>query len=300
MTSIRESVRRGDSLATALRASPLGLPPVVIGIIQAGEAGSGLPEAVRRAAELAESNAAVQAAIRSALVYPAVLAVAGLASVGLLVGIVLPRFAAILADLGQALPPATRMVLGVAEFARAGAIPVLTAVGLMVVSWRIWTASDSGRQKWHTILLGLPVIGSVRLSAATARTAAAAAALLDTGVPIAVALVHASATAGDAAISARLLEAREAVMRGEGVARALAASKAATPTAVRLVRTGEETGRLAAMLAHAARIEADRAERTVRSAVRMLEPALILAFAALVALVSAALLQAVYSVRPTP
>jgi general secretion pathway protein F len=97
-----------------------------------------------------------------------------------------------------------------------------------------------------------------------------------------------------------VLAAREAVVAGGGIARALEAEGALTPTAVRLLRTGEETGQLAPMLNHASRIEGDRAEQRVRSAVRLLEPALIIGFGAVVALVAGSLLQAVYSVRPTP
>jgi general secretion pathway protein F len=67
---------------------------------------------------------------------------------------------------------------------------------------------------------------------------------------------------------------------------------------VRLVRAGEETGRLAELLDHAARIEAERAQEQTRAIVRLLEPGIILAFGGIVALVAAALLQAVYSVRP--
>jgi type II secretory pathway component PulF len=52
------------------------------------------------------------------------------------------------------------------------------------------------------------------------------------------------------------------------------------------------------MLEHAARLERERAELQVKTAVRFVEPALILCFGILVALVAAALLQAVYSVRP--
>ena len=62
-------------------------------------------------------------------------------------------------------------------------------------------------------------------------------------------------------------------------------------------RAGEETGRLSDMFAKAAAIEATKAERTVNRTVRLLEPALIVGFGAIVALVAAALLQAVYGVR---
>lgn len=85
---------------------------------------------------------------------------------------------------------------------------------------------------------------------------------------------------------------------GERLSRALDETGSATATVVRLVRAGEETGRLAAMLAHASRMESDEATRRVRAAVRLVEPALILVFGLVIALIAAALLQAIYSVRP--
>jgi general secretion pathway protein F len=95
-----------------------------------------------------------------------------------------------------------------------------------------------------------------------------------------------------------LLAAREAIAHGDRLSAAVEREGALTPVVVRLIRAGEESGRLAAMLDHASRIEGDRAAQLVRNAVRLLEPALILAFGALVALVAAALMQAVYAARP--
>ena len=74
---------------------------------------------------------------------------------------------------------------------------------------------------------------------------------------------------------------------------------ALSPTVIRLVSVGEETGRLAHMLAFGSRMERARSERLMKTAVRLIEPALILVFAGIVALVAAALLQAVYAVRPS-
>jgi type II secretory pathway component PulF len=116
---------------------------------------------------------------------------------------------------------------------------------------------------------------------------------------MATAMLHAARASGDASLTRRILTARESVVQGRRPSDALSEEAALTPTAVRLARAGEETGRLAAMLSHAAALERERAESMVRSAVRLLEPALILVFGGLVALVAAALLQAIYSVRPT-
>jgi general secretion pathway protein F len=298
LPAIRDSVRGGQSLAAALSAAPLSVPPVVIGIIQAGESGSGVAAAVRRAADLMESAAATRAAIRAALAYPLILAVAGAASVTLLVGVVIPRFALILADLGQALPPTTRIVLGAAGVMRESAFLLFIVVAAVTLLWHVWSANPAGAVRWHELLLATPLVGRMRLAAGTARIASALAALLDSGVPISPALVHAARSAGDHALAARVREARESVIGGGRLGRALADARAMTPTALRLIRAGEESGRLATMVAHAGKLEGERADQMVRSAVRMLEPALILLFGGLVALVAAALLQAVYSVRP--
>jgi general secretion pathway protein F len=297
--SIRQSVREGQSLGAALTTAPCALPPVVLGMVQAGEAGSGLAEAVRRAAELTERAAATRAAVRAALVYPAILTGAGGASLVLLVGVVLPRFAGILADLGQVVPPTTRAVLAAAAVARAGALPAVAALVIGLAIWRAWVSTGAGRERWDQWLLSLPLVGTVRRAAAVARVGGAMAALLESGVPIAPALMAGAQAAGDAAIRVRVLAARQAVVAGSALSRAFAETDAATPTIVRLARAGEESGQLAAMLARGASMEAERAERIMKDAVRLLEPALILVFGGIVAFVAAALLQAVYSVRPT-
>jgi type II secretory pathway component PulF len=299
LPSIRQSVREGQGLARALSDAPIEIPALVIGIAQAGEAGSGVGPAIRRAAELTEATAENQAAIRAALAYPTIVAVAGVCAITILMTVVLPRFAKILSDLGQALPVSTRIVLGAASTARALVVPVAIGIGICLVAWRAWTAADAGRRAWHRSLLSVPVVGSIRRAAAVARMAHSLGALLESGVNLTTALGLAARATGDAELESRVLAARTHVSSGKPLSHALDSVDAATQTAARLIRAGEESGRVPAMLAHAARIEQQRADRFIRTAVRMLEPTLLLLFACVVALVAAALLQAIYSVRPT-
>ena len=298
LPAIRESVRQGKSLGASLGDARLAIPREIIGIIQAGEAGSGLAKATRRAADLTEDAASARAALRAALAYPCILAVAGTAAVGLLVGVVLPRFASILADVGQTLPPTTRVVLGISAALRNGAVPILIAAIIGALVWRAAVGTASGRRAWHDLLLRVPLLGNLRRSAATSRSCGTLAALLESGVPIAVALPHAARASGDAALTSRVLAAREDVVHGDRLSRALATHSAATPTVTRLVRAGEESGRLAGMLAHAARLEREQAVGQTKAIIRFLEPSLIVVFGGIVAFVAAALLQALYSIRP--
>jgi general secretion pathway protein F len=99
-------------------------------------------------------------------------------------------------------------------------------------------------------------------------------------------------------VSQRVLLARERVVQGAPLTAALATENTCTATVLRLARAGEESGNLAEMLTHAATLEQERATRNLKSVIRLIEPMLILVVGGLVAFVAAALLQAVYNVRP--
>lgn len=295
---LNEAVRQGRGLAAALESAPVRFPPLLIGVIRAGEAGSGAAAAVGRAAAFAQRAADTRGAILGALAYPAVVAVAGVLSVGMMIGIVLPRFAVILADIGQTLPPSTRAVLATGALIRLASVPVAVLAAVAYAALRAYSRTERGRVAVHGRLLRLPGIGAIRCAAATANATAALGGLLASGVPIRAALASAATACGDAEVGRRLGAVRDSVITGQSLASAVRDHGALTATAARLIGAGEESGRLPAMLDHAAQLEGDWAQARVRTAVRLLEPALILAFAGVVGIVAAALLQAVYSVRP--
>jgi len=104
---MRGRVREGGSLAATIAETFPSAPRHIVSILGAGEGSGAISEACRLAAHELELVATTSRAVRSALAYPALLALAGTVAVGVLVGIVLPRFAALLSDIGQALPWST-------------------------------------------------------------------------------------------------------------------------------------------------------------------------------------------------
>lgn len=297
--AIQQAIREGFPLSAAFANSELELPSVALGIIEAGEAGSGLTAAVERAADLLDEGLALRNSIRSALAYPILLAIVGGSATIFLLAVVLPRFAVLLSDMGGVLPASTRLMLAVGNVFRVGVVPGALAICVAFAQWRIWTATPDGREKWHSFLLRLPLVGPVRSASCTARVSITLAALLESGVPLPFALERAAAAAGDAAIQKRVGRAVSRIITGVTPSHALEHEKAITATAVLLIRAGEESGRLSQVLRHAAALEGTRAMDQLRRLIRVAEPALILVFGGLVALVAAALLQAMYSVRPT-
>lgn len=295
---IVDDVRAGASLSRALSNLDGAVPPMMVGLVRAGEMGSGLPKALETAAMVFEAAAAARTTLVASLTYPAFLLLACGASLLLLVGVVLPRFAGLLADLGQQVPHSTALLLDLSRVVQHwGGISLGTASLVLGLLWW-WIGSAPGRARWHALLLRLPIIGEVRHAWASASICAAAGALVEAGVRLPVALQHASLACGDAAVASRVTAARDDVLGGSRPSDALAAHSAITRIAVRLLRSGEETGNVASALLRAAQMERARAVRTLQATLKLLEPALVIGFGALVAFVASALLQAVYAIRP--
>src|SRR5207249_7784290 len=104
-------LHEGESFAQALGVSRGVVPGIVLGMVRAGERGSQLPLALEQVATHLEQEAELVARVRQALAYPLLLAVVGVASVLVIGTVIVPRLAELLGDLGQELPPATRVLL---------------------------------------------------------------------------------------------------------------------------------------------------------------------------------------------
>ena len=295
---LREEVRAGAPLSIALASLDDAVPGIFTGLVRAGEMGTGLAAALDSAATLFESKAASRAALVSALTYPAFLLVVCLGSISMLGGVVLPRFAVLLNDLGQKLPPSTAALLAASAALRASAPVGIPAFAFVIIGFWLWTMTASGRPAWHAFLLRLPLVGGARAAWASATVCATTGSLVGSGVIVSTALQHASAACGDAAVANRVMAARQAVLAGTRPSHALEQQRALTTVAVRLLRAGEESGRVSAMLLRAAELERARATRTLRTTIRLIEPTLVVGLGALVAFIAMALLQAVYAMRP--
>jgi general secretion pathway protein F len=298
LVTAREQLREGRSLAQALGAGHGVIPGLVLGMVRAGERGSQLAAALEQVAVHLEQEAELVARMRQALAYPLLLAVAGTVSVLVIGTVVVPRFAELLSDFGQELPLATRLLLGTSRFiARYWMSLALgaAALGLTAVEW---LRRPAPRQQVADALLRFPVLGALRLVLATARVTRALGSMLRAGMPLLAALDAAREAAGDVAVAARLERARARVAQGAPLTASLEREAALAPAALQLLAVGESSGRLGEMALRAGDLAAQEAERGLKTVVTVLEPALIVVFGGLVAFTAAALLQAVYSLRP--
>ena len=113
---ILNKVKQGKSLAEALAEYPKIFPPLYVNMIKAGEMGGFLDTALERLAEYLERAQEVQEEVKSAIAYPAILVLVGGAAIVLMFTFVLPKFAVMFEDMGDALPLSTRFLLAVSYY----------------------------------------------------------------------------------------------------------------------------------------------------------------------------------------
>ena len=190
---VTQSVRSGSTLADALaRHQPRPFSRLYVNTVRAGERGGVLEIALRRLAEHLEGSRELREAIVSALIYPALLMIVGTGAVIFLLTFVLPRFALILADLGQTLPLPTRIVLGVSDLFVTYWWALVAAVLVVAVAWQALARSEAGRLQLDSSLLGVPLVGQVLRKIEVARAIRTLGTLLSSGVPLLGALMGAA------------------------------------------------------------------------------------------------------------
>jgi type II secretory pathway component PulF len=291
---VRQRVRDGSSLSAALGAEEL-LGVFGIAVVRAGEESGGLDDALGRLAEHYERVRDLQAQLRSTLLYPALMAIVAGVGIVVLLTFVVPRFSALLADVGGTLPWTTRALVSMSGVVTHWWWLWLPLIALLFVGTRQWLLAPEHRVQWHASRLRWPVLGDLELKLAAARYTRALGVLVKSGVGVLPAMRLAGQVVTNAALGTRLASAVEEVSKGERIGASLVGSL--PPLAVQLISAGEESGKLDELSLRAADALDSDVQRRLKSLIALVEPVLIVLFGGVVGFIALALLQAVYAIN---
>lgn len=292
-----KSVKAGKGLSQALAAHQPLFGDFYISMVRSGEAGGQLAAVLAQLAEHLERVKALRESVISALIYPAILVVVAALSVILLLGFVVPQFETLFDDLGDGLPLPTRIIVSAGHLvADWGWLLTLLAVAAVLLVRR-WLASPGGRLRRDDWLLRTPVLGTIARKYEITRFARSMGTLLGNGVPIVTALRIASDTMGNQCLRSAIDSVAPAIKQGGRMADALERSGLFTLLALNMVRLGEETGRLDAMLLEVARVHDAEVQAGVKRALTLVEPALILTLGVVIAAIIVSILMGILSVN---
>ncbi|GCB05360.1 type II secretion system inner membrane protein GspF [Ralstonia sp. SET104] len=297
LAAIRAEVVGGSALSVALAQHPKDFPDIYRALVSAGEHSGNLGLVLSRLADYIESRNALTSKIKLAFTYPAIVTVVAFAIVIFLLSYVVPQVVSVFANTKQKLPTLTIIMLWLSDFVRNWgwlAAIVLAALGVLI---RNLLKQPALRLSWHKWLLTAPLFGKLVRGYNTARFASTLAILTSAGVPILRGLQAAGETLNNVALKTNVEDASTRVREGTSLARALAAQNQFPPVLVHLIRSGEATGNLPAMLERAAQGEAQELERRTLFLTGLLEPALILTMGLVVLLIVLAVLMPIIEIN---
>ena len=276
LTKVSLDVNEGIALGSAIREWPKVFDQLSIAMVEAGEAGGVLDEALKRLAKLLEDNAKLQNQIKGALGYPvAVLVIAILVFLGMTIFLI-PTFAGIFEDLGAELPAFTQLLVNLSELLRSTTALYFVGALLMII-WLFarYYGTHNGRRVIDRLILKLPLFGELILMTATAQFCRIFSSLTRAGVPILMSMEISSQTAGNSIISDAILASRTMVQEGVLLSTALIRQKVLPDMALNMLAIGEETGEMDKMLSKVADFYEDEVGAMVKALTSMLEPAMI-------------------------
>ncbi|MBJ7310091.1 type II secretion system inner membrane protein GspF [Rugamonas sp. CCM 8940] len=297
IASVRSEVIGGAALSDVLSRHPRDFAEIYRALVASGEQIGHLSRVLSRLADYIERRNALVQKVKLAFTYPAIVTVVAFSIVIFLLTYVVPQIVSVFANTKQKLPLLTTVMLAVSDFVRSYGLLALVLLVAAWFGWRRALTDPALKLRWHTWLLTAPLYGKFERSLNTARFASTLAITTGSGVPILRALQTSRDTLSNVALQRLVDDASDNVREGVSLARALSEQKHFPPMLIHMIRAGEITGELPAMLDRAASAQEQDLERRTLTIAGLLEPALILAMGVVVLLIVLAVLMPIIEIN---
>lgn len=275
LATVRDQVNEGTALADGLRAHPKLFADYYVNMVHAGEQSGTLEAVLDRLADFTEAQGRMRSKVTAALAYPMIMAVLGAIIVGILMVVVVPQVTTIFRDFGKDLPWYTEALVSVSHFIGRWWWAAIAGLVGVVLLFRQWKRSASGRKVWDRFVLRVPIAGDIAMKVAIARFARTLSTLLHSGVPILRAMEITRNVMGNAELEGIVDSARLSVQEGESIAVPLKRSGRFDPIVTHMIAVGERSGQLEQMLLSVAGSYELQVETRLAALTSLLEPIMI-------------------------
>ncbi len=277
IAQIKTDVESGLTYADALKKHPRVFSELYVNMVAAGEAGGVLDTILNRLAAYIEKAMKLKKKVKGAMVYPAVVTSVAVLVIVIIMLFVVPTFSKMFTQLGGTLPLPTRMVIGLSNFiAGIGGLITLIAIIAAIVFIVQFRKSEKGKKITDSILLKLPIFGTLLKKVAVAKFTRTLGTLVSSGVPILDCLEITAKTSGNKVVEYSIFDVRKEVVGGKTLSDPIKKAKVFPPMVTHMVAVGESTGALDAMLSKIADFYDDEVDAAVSNLTAMMEPVLMI------------------------
>ncbi|WP_108649058.1 type II secretion system inner membrane protein GspF [Dongshaea marina] len=291
LTAVRAKVLEGHNLADSMAQFPYAFDQLFCAMVAAGEKSGHLDKVLNRLADYTEQRQHMGGKVLQALVYPIVLTIVAIGVVAILLTAVVPKVVEQFTYMGHALPWTTRSLIGISSFLSEFGLLILAIIVLGMIGFRLWLRKPQNSEKYHRLILRLPIIGRVSRGLNTARFARTLSILNTSAVPLLEGMKIASGVLTNRHACRQLAEATERVREGGSLWVALDQTHLFPPMMLHMIASGERSGELGSMLERAADNQDREFESQVTIALGVFEPALVVSMACIVLFIVLAIMQ---------
>jgi len=297
---VLKRIEGGNSLAEALGNHPRIFPKLYVNMVKAGESGGFLEVILSRLAQYLQSTKEIRDYLISVMIYPLILIIVSGVSIAILMTFVIPRFARIFSDMGQAIPLSTQIMLSISHSVKSYWWIGLGIIVMIYLGLRIYNRDEERRLRWDKFKLRWVAVGDLIKKVEVARFSRTLGTLIQSGVSILPALNLVKEISQNRVISRSIAHVHDRLREGKAISKSLEEAEVFPPLAVHLISVGEETGKLDAMLIKVAEAYEENVRNAIKRFVSLLEPLIILVMGAVVGFIVISMLLAIFSINEIP
>jgi type IV pilus assembly protein PilC len=274
--AIKNDVESGQSFSGALSKYPDVFNNLYVNMMAAAEVSGSLASMLEQLAHYLDQEAETRSQVRGAMVYPGIIAFMAVTVTVFLLTFVLPRFTAIFAGKEKYLPAPTKIIMGASAFLRGYWYFLVPALGVLIWAFLFFIHTKIGRYYWDKTKLVMPIVKKLCRALYISRSLHTMGVLTSAGVPILDTLSITSEISGNTLYKKMWVEVHDSVRQGQKIASTLAASSLLPSSVVQMIRSGEDSGKLADVLRDVSEFYARELKATIKTVTAMIEPIMII------------------------
>lgn len=297
LAQMADDLQGGSSISNAMTRHPDVFSDFYVNMVRAGEESGKLDETFNYLADYLDRTYEVTSKAKNALIYPAFVIVTFIGVMILMFSVIIPKIAVMLTDSGQEIPIYTKIVLAISSVVVN--YGVFLGIGLIILSFIGWkyVKTPEGSRNFAYLKLSVPYVGNLYKKLYLSRISDNMATMINSGIPMLRAL-DITASVVDNEIYKEIIDNAAAQVKA-GVALSNTFSQYSNEMPgilVQMIRVGEETGQLGAILKTLAKFYEREVITAVDTLVSLIEPVMIVALGLGVGVLLASVLMPIYNI----
>jgi type IV pilus assembly protein PilC len=303
LVDLKNQIEQGQSFSQALSRHCEVFGNFYINMVSAAEVSGSLASMLEKLAEYLDAEAETRSQIKSAMVYPIIIAVMAISVTTFLLCFVLPKFTAIFTGKEHLLPGPTVVLMTASAFLRNYWAFIIPIVGAMIWGFLYFIGTRIGREWWDRTKLLLPLVKTLCHSLYITRSLHTMGVLTKAGVPILNTISITAQITGNVLYRDMWLGVHEDVRQGNKIAHSLQGLSAKDGkrkrglmpnNVVEMIKSGEESGTLGDVLGDISRFYARELKTVIKTVTSMIEPLMIVTMGMLVGFIAMSIILPIF------